>query len=268
MESHFTIPQDILLRDIVCSFWQISRNNSPSVEETIIPKGIIELIFNLEAPVHYVQLNSQSQTIPRCFVQGFHTHPIQLNLTGKQLFFGVVLTPASVKQIFHCIPAELSNCVIDLTLVDPSFYSLWQYIGEQKTFNDRVTVFSNWLKKRHPQLNNRECALNNLLNSSAYINSSVSEIAKEFCYSTRQLYRKLFELTGMNTEQVLLYKRYLQSVNLIHHSDLSLTDIAYLCHFSDQSHFIKTFRNLSSCTPKEYRQNKSTVMGHMIRNVR
>lgn len=267
MESHLTIPQDALIRDMVCSFWQLSRNNFPSVEETIVPKGIVEMIFNLETPKLYVQLDSQSLTIPRCFIQGFHTHPIQLSLTGKQLFFGVVLKPASVKYLFNLFPVLLANSVIDLTLVDSSFYSLWQRIVEQKNFNNRITVFSDWLTKKYPQLNDRENAFNNFLTSTGHTNSSVSELAKEFCYSTRQLSRKLYELTGMNIEQVLLYKKYLQSLYLIHHSKLSLTEIAYTCQFADQSHFTKTFRSLCLCTPKEYRQKKSDVVGHIFKDV-
>ena len=96
---------------------------------------------------------------------------------------------------------------------------------------------------------------------------SVPQLAKQFCYSSKQLSRKLYELAGMNTEQVLLYKKYLQAVHLMHTSQLSLTEIAYSCHFSDQSHFIKTFKTLSHLTPNEYRQSKSNVPAHIFQNV-
>ncbi|MEJ0101984.1 MAG: helix-turn-helix domain-containing protein [Bacteroidota bacterium] len=38
-------------------------------------------------------------------------------------------------------------------------------------------------------------------------------------------------------------------LDLIQHSTLSLTSIAYNCRFSDQSHFIKTFKSLAQMTP-------------------
>ena len=60
---------------------------------------------------------------------------------------------------------------------------------------------------------------------------SVTELANSLCYSPRQLSRKMTEATGMNTEEILLYKKYLHAVHLIHHTDLSLTKIAYQSQF-------------------------------------
>lgn len=151
--------------------------------------------------------------------------------------------------------------------MDGSFYSLWNCLGEQKNFDDRVAVFTRWLISRLPHLTDREQAFNSFLQDPITTPLSVSHLAKQFCYSSKQLSRKLYELTGMNTEQTLLYKKYLQAVHLMHASQMSLTEIAYSCHFSDQSHFIKTFKGLSQLTPNEYRQSKSIVPGHIFNNV-
>ena len=97
---------------------------------------------------------------------------------------------------------------------------------------------------------------------------SVTELADSLCYSPRHLSRKLFEATGMNTEGVLLYKKYLHAVDFVHQAELSLTEIAYQSNFSDQSHFIKTFRAYTEITPGEYKRNKSYVKGHLFENVR
>ena len=71
--------------------------------------------------------------------------------------------------------------------------------------------------------------------------TDVKELAGKLCYSTRHLSRKFYDLAGMNTEDVLLYKKYLHAVHLIHSTNLSLTAIAHQSNFADQSHFIKTF---------------------------
>lgn len=267
MENYFTIPQSALLKETVCSFWQVHRLNNLAVNETIIPKGIIEIIFSFETPKIYAQINNQAITVPRCFVQGFHSCPVYLHLSDRQTFFGVVLHPSSAKYFFKIPPFEFINCAIDLTLIDDSFYNLWHYLGEQKNFNDRVSAFTNWLIKRLPVLTDREQAFNNFLNKHSNTSLTVSDLAVKFCYSSKQLSRKLYELTGMNTEQILLYKKYLQSIHLMHNSELSLTEIAYNCQFFDQSHFIKTFKSLTLLTPKEYRQRKSYIVGHILENV-
>lgn len=267
MNVSFTIPPSPLIQDNVCLFWQVHRHKEPSLNEYIIPKGNVEIIFNLDTTPLEAEVNNHSIIVPKCFVQGYSTSPIQLHLAGNQIFFGVILCPSAVNHIFHFHPNLVSNCVIDLTLIDPSLQSLWQQLGEQKSFESRVTIFTNWLLKKLPQLSLREKAIDHYLNAHSNINLTVAHLANFFCYSTRQLSRKMHELTGMNTEQAILYKRYLQAVHLIHTSNLSLTEIAYRSNFFDQSHFIKTFKGLSQLTPYEYRQRKSDTVGHIIEPV-
>ncbi|WP_422082109.1 helix-turn-helix transcriptional regulator [Ulvibacterium sp.] len=51
------------------------------------------------------------------------------------------------------------------------------------------------------------------------------------------------------------YKRKLKiskSLGLIKNSKLSLTEIAFICGFSDQSHFIRTFKNVTGYLPKKF----------------
>jgi AraC-like DNA-binding protein len=267
MQSHFSKPQSLLVKDTVCAFWQMHRLNDPPVNETIIPKGVIQIIFSFETAPIVGTINNQTLNLPKCFISGIHTIPIHVHLSGWQTYFGVVLYAAAARHILKFQPVEFSNCCIDMTLVDASFHSLWNCLGEQKSFDDRVMVFTNWLSDRQPCLTDREQALNSFLHGHTNNLLSVSHLAKQFCYSSKQLSRKLHELAGMNAEQMLLYKKYLQAVHLIHTSQLSLTEIAYSCHFSDQSHFIKTFKALTWLTPHEYRQWKSNQPGHIFQNV-
>lgn len=71
----------------------------------------------------------------------------------------------------------------------------------------------------------------------------------------------------MNTEQVMLYKKYLQSVHHLHTTESPLTEIGNNCNFYDQSHFIKTFRHFTLLTPKEYNKSKGRIKGHIIETV-
>ena len=267
MQNYFAIPQSPLVKDTVCVFWQTHRQNIPPVKEIILPKGVVEFIFSFETPQILASIHNRTFNLPKCFVRGFNTVPIQLHLSGRQTYFGVVLHAAATRHILKAQPVEFLNCCIDLKLVDASFDSLWNCLAEQTNFDDRVAIFSSWLISRHPYLTDREQAFNRFLHDPMITPLSVSHLAKQFCYSSKQLSRKLYELTGMNTEQTLLYKKYLQAVQLMHTSQMSLTEIAYSCHFSDQSHFIKTFKGLSQLTPNEYRQQKSIVPGHILSNV-
>lgn len=269
MENNFLIPQTAILKNAVHLFWQIDRSNTDNLNETIIPKGIIEIIFSFYEPSAVTaQLGDQTYLLPRCFINGYNTKPFYLHLPVRQTLFGVQLHPTTVKKIFSIPAGELANDCVDMELIDTSINSLWHRLAEQKSFGERVAVFSNWLEKRIFNLTVQEKGFDNFLNDHTYKTPSASELSKILCYSPRHLSRKMQELTGLNTEETLLYKKYLQSVHLIHHSKLSLTEIAYTCGFADQSHFTKTFKSFSHILPKEYKNIRSHILGHVYKNVR
>lgn len=267
MGTSFYIPSEKPLADAVQSFWQVTRNNSYE-KEIIIPKGIVEIIFNFSPTVIHADLYNSGFSIPRCFVQGYHTGSIKLSLPASQSFFGVFLHTVSAKKILDVPPGEFARKCIDLTLVDPSVHSLWHQLADKDSFRERTILLSDWILKRMSGLSERDRWFNALFTLNTNRNLTVPAISDWLCYSPRQLSRKFYQLSGMNSEQTLLYLKYLKAKKLIHNSGLSLSQIAYTCEFYDQSHFIKTFRSYTNLTPKEYQVRKSETESHYFENVR
>jgi len=194
--------------------------------------------------------------------------PVQIQLPERQVFLGIQLQPLAVKKILGIPAREFSDMIVDLSLLNSTFHSLWPQLADQNNFDNRISLLSGWMEKKIPDWQPQEKMINNFLSGIDQHDLSVTELARSLCYSPRQLSRKMAETTGMNTEEILLYKKYLHAVHLIHHTDLSLTKIAYQSHFSDQSHFIKAFRNYARMTPGEYKASKGYVKGHIYENVR
>jgi AraC-like DNA-binding protein len=258
------------LRNVVQRFWQVERSNGSFIKETIIPKGNVEILFNLSDDSAAIPaiIGSREVRVPRCFISGFHTVPISLEIPGRQLFFGVYVNPTALRKIFRIYGKEYVNHCVDLTLIDPSMNSLWHQLAEQKTFDQRIHVFNGWVMKRLPDTSRHEKLFDDFLTNTLSKSISANEVSKMLCYSPRHLSRKLYELTAMNLEQTLIYKRYIRAIELMHHSQLLLTEIAHACDFADQSHFTKTFRSYTYMRPTEYRAAKSHVSGHIFQNVR
>lgn len=265
METRFYRPRETPLSEAVQLFWQVKRDNSKFSEETIVPKGVVEIIFNfLPEKTFNGKLYNGAFSMPRCFIQGYHTGIIEMALPDSQFLFGVVLQPAATKHILRVPAGEFARQCIDLTAVDASFNALWHQLAEQRTFSGKVGCFSAWLSKRLPRLTACEHALNDVLALRTEFPFSVPGLSEWLCYSPRHLSRMFHELTGMNSEQTLLYLKYLKAVNLIHHAGLSLTQIAYASGFSDQSHFIKVFRSFTTLTPHAYKARKSDIPAHLF----
>jgi AraC-like DNA-binding protein len=258
------------LRNVVKRFWQVERHNEGLIKETIIPKGSVEIIFNLQED-HFTLpavIGSRSFKVPRCFISGFNTVPIELDIPGRQFFFGAYVNPTALTKIFRIHGKDYANHCVDLTSVDPSMNSLWHQLAEQETFDQRVTVFSTWLTNRLPAISRHEKLFDDFLTNTLRRSTSAGELSNMLCYSPRHLSRKLYELTAMNLEQTLVFKKYIQAIELMHQSPLRLTEIAHTCNFSDQSHFTKTFRSYARMKPTQYRATKSHVSGHIFENVR
>lgn len=268
LNNNFYIPQASHHKNVVHSIWQVERVNSYHNED-IIPKGIVEIIFNFDNgdPIPTF-VGSKRYHLSRCFIYGFNTLPIRLQLPPHQEFFGVRLQPMAVKKILGAPGCEFLDFPVDLTLVDSNLNTLWHQLAEHKDFRNRISVFLSWIDQRLPELQPQEKLINEFLSAINQHNLSVADLANTLCYSPRHLSRKLSEATGINTEAILLYKKYLHSVHLIHNTELSLTEIAYQSNFSDQSHFIRTFKAYATLTPGEYKKNKSRLEGHLYQNVR
>ena len=69
----------------------------------------------------------------------------------------------------------------------------------------------------------------------------------------------------MNTETFLLYKKYLESLQLLHNPNLSLTQIGLKAGYYDQSHFIREFKSFTTLTPKDYQASITDLPGHIFR---
>jgi AraC-like DNA-binding protein len=265
--NHY-IPKEFCFKHAIQAIWQVDTFHLFH-KEYIIPKGVVEVIFNFsDSSSIPAQLGSKLHYLSNCFISGFNTAPIQLHLPKQQVFFGVLFQPLAVKEIFKVPACELLNITVDLTLLDATFNSLWHQLAEQNDFDARVAVFLDWLRPKLITWQPREQLINHFIYAPNQHDSSVTGLANSLCYSPRHLSRKLVDATGMNTEEILLYKKFLHAVDLIHQGGLSLTEIAFQSHFSDQSHFIKTFKAYAAITPGEYKRSMSKIKGHIYTDVR
>lgn len=267
MNWNIYLPQTPYLQNVIQVLWQ-ADGFPENQQETIIPKGVVEIIFDFgETRAIQFQFPAQHQ-LPRVFINGFNSAPIQLQHPRGHVLLGVHLHATVIKTLFGVPAQEFANRAIDMTLIDSIFHTLWHRMVEQTSFEKRVAIIVNWLESKRVEVQAQEKMLQYFLGKPDLVGQNVNSLAKSLCYSSRHLSRKIYALTDMNTEELLCYKKYLYSIQLMHATELSLTEIAYECNFVDQSHFIKTFKSFTQLTPGEYRQRKSQIPGHFYQDVR
>ena len=263
MKTHFYIPEDPFLKNFISAIWQV-KGHPPYSSETIIPRGIAEIIFSFsEWPWIDAKIGDREMRLDKCFINGYNTKTIRMPIPRHHFFFGLRLHPHVIRQLFFVPAGELANESVDLTLIDKTANALWHQLQEAPGFPHRVRIITEWLKQKTFSHPGRELAVIHFLYDEKNTVYNSSSLSKTLFYSPRQLSRKFLEFTGMNTEEFLQYKKFLRALHLTHSSPLSLTQIAHECNFFDQSHFIRVFRSYSDITPGDYRKIKSFLPGHI-----
>ena len=99
MESHFIIPQQIPIKNLIFAIWQISGNPAYT-KETIMPKGVVDIIFNFsESSIIEAKIDHTQIKLPKCFINGYNTEPIVMFIPDYQFFFGIRLNPVVIPSI-------------------------------------------------------------------------------------------------------------------------------------------------------------------------
>jgi len=279
MKTFGYFPENSPLEGYITLIWELEGKKNCT--ELILPSGIIEIVFNLSDPMSATFPDgTRVDKAPRCFIQGIHTQVIEVDYKERHHLFGVRLKPFAVRNLFGILPAEISNRAVDLALLRADMHSLWHQLVEMPGFEERVSR----IKKYFQSFTIKKCDRTNMLSnlfiedgarafrfqemqlkySDHFAFETVEKLAQEVCYSSRHLNRKSRELFGLSAEELIRYKKFLRAVELIHFNQFSLSEIALLSGFYDQSHFIRTFKLFTSMTPKMYQHRKGALPFHLI----
>lgn len=83
---------------------------------------------------------------------------------------------------------------------------------------------------------------------------SLKEIAASASISERECFRCFNEVLNMPPVNFLKRHRIAAAVSLLENSSTGIADIGYQCGFNTPSYFIKTFKEFTGHTPREYQQ--------------
>ncbi|MBS6183489.1 MAG: AraC family transcriptional regulator [Clostridium celatum] len=117
-------------------------------------------------------------------------------------------------------------------------------------------------RKEIPSMNKEENT-NNYINKAIefiqnnYHNSiKVTDIANYICLNRSYLTSIFQNNLNMSPQKFLMKFRITKAAELLYNTNLSITNIAYSCGYSDPLAFSKAFKKIKGISPKEYRNTK------------
>lgn len=204
----------------------------------------------------YVNENS----LPTTFLSGIKTVPFTVDINPTHSVTTVTFYPHAIKILFGMDISDLNNELPEIQNFAPDYLN--DRLLHAESHAQRIGILTDFLSTKvlnlkhedHPELEavkwfNKISAESTLPQLQQYLN--VSE---------RQLERKFKATMGLPPKQYLRALRFEKALTLIRNNNFkNLSDIAYQLNFTDQSHFIKDFKEFSAFTPKALLNQNSAL---------
>ncbi len=105
--------------------------------------------------------------------------------------------------------------------------------------------------------NNTRYKLHKLLNhlqENCFEEYDWNDLAKQFHLTPRTAFRHIKAATGMTPENYIKHLRLVSARVKVRETDMTITEIAFLCGFANSSHFSTLYKKVFSITPSEERK--------------
>lgn len=259
-------PAEHPLKPYLQSIWR-GRASGAFRTETILPKGNVDIIFNLGDPSQLVagKLIRQPVNLSRCFLQGVQTGAIQAQ-PGKNFdLIGISLTLEGSAAILPLPASELTDRLTESSLLFEELGRMLERLFESTDFHKQVPLLLHWLMRqvrppaRHKMIRHVCARLRHTPTE-----ANLRDITQSLQISERHLRRLFLEQIGVSPSRYIRLSRFINAIQTIPTSSSSLTEIAHSLYYSDQAHFCRDFKEIAGLTPREYRNGVTGVPGHIF----
>jgi len=240
------------LRSYVNHFGLLKNDDSCNQATTfkIIADGCPGLIFQ-ENPDCFLDKNKNK--LPQLFLHGIATSHSQKTTRGQYQNISVYFRPHALKTIFGIDASELTNQHVELESIVKNNLAD-QLLHERKT-ERRIKILSDFLNQKVIEHWSREYSkVNSAVEKiKSNVEIKLSHIQSELNLSERSLERIFRTHIGISPKLFSRIARFQSALTYIRQQNFrSLTAVAYLNSYADQSHFNRECREFAGATPKQF----------------
>lgn len=252
------IPEEIILsrpcgalRPYVRYYW-IFRSGR-QLNTLTFPIGCPQLIFHKGKPLYIPELDTTQDRLTISGQVNFSSH---LYADGNTEMIVAVFHPHTL-PIFLNTPMSIfyNQEVSGYGLEDMGLNCLAESIFGCKDNSICIRMIEEWLLSRLASC--RYDAAYNVRRIGASVQrmhiapqTPVTELSSIACLSKKQFERQFDSLVGINPKEYARLVRFRKAlVQMQHHKEANMAQIAFCCGYADQSHFIREFKRFSGYTP-------------------
>ncbi len=234
------------LRPYVRYYWVLESDEPFSI--LTFPIGCPQIVFHKKTPLYIPELDkSQSQFT----ISGQVNFPAHIQSDGSLEMIVAVFYPHTVGMFIDTPPSAFYNLAISgYDIENRQLNEVAQRIFDCENAKDCIDIMEGFLlSKIDVSLNTCRigASVNRLLRAPS---TSINALADRACLSKRQYERVFRETVGMNPKEYSCIVRFQKALWQMQRGESNYAGIAAECGYSDQSHFIRNFKELSGYTPE------------------
>jgi len=204
-----------------------------------------------------IKVFPHNKLLPPFFLYGQTIQPTRLEVTGRFEMIIFQLYPFTIKQLFELDPVSINDDCYDLTCINEfNIERMPENLMLSNEIEDKIQLISGAFQTL---LNRKETHFDPVVKRAVILIISsdgriiINKMAEKLRVSTRTLVRKFQVETGLSPKQFARIIQFQNSLTQLNKKEYSvLTDIVYKNGYSDQSHFIRVFKEFTTKTPKQF----------------
>ena len=253
------------LKQYVKCYYIYESETNVAFDDTVVPSGCIEIIFNLGTGKWQTAAGDGYVTTPAIELWGQIIRPLRIRSIGKNIMLGIRFFPHAAACFLNDKIDLFNNQVFDFCHLSGSTVSiLYSKLLETTAWNERIELVEGFLLHR---LSLAERRLSKMVVVGDVMNEighegffdNIENVASRYGITARYLQKLFLQYTGLTPKLYGKINRFQNSLRLVTKKDTSLTSIAYDCGYFDQSHFIREFKSFTGFTPSAYSIENSPV---------
>lgn len=256
--KHEIIPAPATLSSFVRCFWTLEGNAVQALSQAFgsLVDGCPGIIFqHSDAGT----LLMDEQALPGLFLYGQTTRHTEITATGLFRASGVMFHPYALKTVFGVNAAELTGSCI--APPEKKGYQLMERLSDARTVSDQVKILESYLQAqigREHHLGMIEYAVSQILAANG--NISMRDLQEELQITEKSFERRFKDHVGIPPKLFSGICRYQASLHQLKNNQYNkLSDIAYENDYADQSHFIRSFKKYTGCSPHQFRKQNNQL---------